>query len=181
MSEKQQKQILVALAILLPVIFWMQFGKSGKGRSRTRASHSRKVESSLDGKQLVDLRLSSLDAPPGSYEPNRNLFIFAPDPPPPPPPPPPPIVRREVARIAPPPPREPLEPQPPDVDLNLIGIFGPERHRIAVFTDGETVINAVLDEVINEKFIVDRIGWESVDLKFVGFPKSEAETLELGT
>ena len=35
--------------------------------------------------------------------------------------------------------------------------------------------------VLNEKFIVDRIGFESVDLGFVGFPDAKAKTLEIGS
>ena len=35
-------------------------------------------------------------------------------------------------------------------------------------------------EVVEGKFIVDRIGYESVDLKFVGFPDEPAKRLPIG-
>ena len=73
----------------------------------------------------------------------------------------------------------PPKPQPPPVDVTLLGIFGPERRRIAVLTDNEgTIINALEREVIREKFIVDRIGFESVDIGFVGFPDVAPQRLE---
>ncbi|RMH15567.1 MAG: hypothetical protein D6696_20455 [Acidobacteria bacterium] len=67
----------------------------------------------------------------------------------------------------------------PPIDVSLLGIFGPENRRIAALTDGETIINALEGEEINGKFIVDRIGFESIDLRFVGFPDVPPETLEI--
>ena len=71
---------------------------------------------------------------------------------------------------------------PPPVTVVYLGCFGPERRRIAVFADdkGENLYNVQVGEVVEGKFIVDRIGYESVDLKFVGFPDEPAKRLPIG-
>ena len=71
-------------------------------------------------------------------------------------------------------------PQPPPIDLDYLGSFGPARRKIAVFSDGETIHNAMAGEILAGKFIVHQIGYESVDLKFVGFPEVPAERLPAG-
>ena len=40
---------------------------------------------------------------------------------------------------------------------------------------------ALESDVVKEKFIVHRIGLESIELRFVGFPDTESEQLEIGT
>ncbi|MEM6457091.1 MAG: hypothetical protein AAF772_18520 [Acidobacteriota bacterium] len=76
----------------------------------------------------------------------------------------------------------PAAPTPPPVDLALLGIFGPERRRIVTFRqlDGDAIINALEGEVVNGRFIVRRIGLESVDLGFVGFPEDLTERIGFG-
>lgn len=69
---------------------------------------------------------------------------------------------------------------PPPIDVDLMGIFGPESRRVAVFTDGQEIINALVDEVIKDKFIVSEIGYQSVEFRFVGFPDDERARIELG-
>jgi hypothetical protein len=73
-------------------------------------------------------------------------------------------------------------PKPPPVTLKYLGSFGPAARRVAVFADenGENLYNARAGEVLEGKFIVDRIGYESVDLKFVGFPDEPARRLPIG-
>jgi hypothetical protein len=68
------------------------------------------------------------------------------------------------------------------VNLRYLGSFGPERARIAVFVGpgGGEVLNAREGDVLEGKFIVERIGYESVDLKFVGFPDAPARRLAAG-
>nr|MBP9824920.1 hypothetical protein [Thermoanaerobaculia bacterium] len=73
-------------------------------------------------------------------------------------------------------------PRPPPVTLVYLGSFGTEARRIAVFADdkGENLYNVRVGEIVEGKFIVDRIGYESVDLKFVGFPDEPAKRLPIG-
>lgn len=88
-------------------------------------------------------------------------------------------LRREAAERAA---REALIPRPPPITVVYLGSFGPERRRIAVFADGagENLYNVRVGEVVEGKFIVDRIGYESVDIKFVGFPDEPAKRLPIG-
>ena len=51
---------------------------------------------------------------------------------------------------------------------------------MAVLSDAEILVNALEGDVVKEKFIVHRIGYESVDLKFVGFPDAAPARIEVG-
>ena len=64
--------------------------------------------------------------------------------------------------------------------MPLMGIFGPERRRIAVFKDGDEILNALEDDVINDKFIVHQINFETVDIAFVGFPDAKPQRVKIG-
>ncbi len=182
----QRERVMLSILALVAVIgAWryvepalQRFAKGG-GRSLEQVSG---VPGIPEARQpMVELRLSALEARGREYEPGRNIFRYGqkPKPPPPPPPPPrtpPPPVRRPTG---PPPP--PPSPKPPPLDLKLLGIFGPEDRRIAVLTDGDGWFqNALEQEVIQDKFIVHRIGYESVDFKFVGFPGAKPERIEIG-
>lgn len=141
---------------------------------------------------LPALRSADLEIVSGSFVPGRDPFRFGAPPPPPAPPPPTKAeleaMRKrqqedEAARQAADRARqiEAGRPHPPAVDyLKFLGSFGPKNHRIAVFSDGKTIYNAAEGEVIDRKFVVDKIGYESVDLKFVGFPDEPPARLAAG-
>ena len=78
------------------------------------------------------------------------------------------------------PPPPPVEVVPPPVDVAFLGSFGPDRGRIAVFTDGTDLYNARIGDVVKAHFVVEAIGYESADLKFVNFPDAPAQRLEAG-
>ncbi len=71
-------------------------------------------------------------------------------------------------------PAEPSLPHPDDFTLRYLGRFGPPERQIAVFTDGRRVLDLQEGEVLDGKFIVSRIGYESVEIRFVGFPEAPA-------
>lgn len=71
-------------------------------------------------------------------------------------------------------PAEPPLPHPDDFTLRYLGRFGPPEKQIAVFTDGRRILNRQEGEVLDGRFIVSRIGYESVDIRFVGFPEAPA-------
>ena len=135
---------------------------------------------------VVVVRTDLLDpADRGELEIGRDPFRFQPVVPPPPPPPTAEELERrqreaeertarERERLA-----ELAKPRPPDVTLRYLGSFGPRSRRIAVFADasGQNVINARAGDTLEGKFIVESIGFESVDLKFVGFPDVPARRL----
>jgi hypothetical protein len=76
----------------------------------------------------------------------------------------------EAARLA-------AIPKPPEFTMEYLGNFGPPNKKIAVFSDGKKIYNTVEGEVIDNKFIVAHIGYESVDIRFVNFPNTPAKRL----
>jgi len=141
--------------------------------------------------ELPELRLTERAVPPEEFAPGRDPFRFG-SPPAPPPPPPPTAAELEAERLR----QEQAEaarraaqaaqelyartPHPPAVDVRFLGSFGPKNHRIAVFNDGTRIVNAAEGEILNGKFVVYKIGFESVDLKFVGFPNEPPTRLAAG-
>ena len=75
---------------------------------------------------------------------------------------------------------EAAKPKPPPFTLQYLGKFGPEERPIAVFTDGKNILNVQEGEVIQGKFIVGQIGFESVEIQFVGFPNWPPQRLPVG-
>ena len=73
-----------------------------------------------------------------------------------------------------------LPPQPPQFTLKFLGSFGPPQARLAVFSDGKTIYNVREGGVLQGKFVVARIGVESADIKFVGFPDYPPQRLAPG-
>jgi hypothetical protein len=151
----------------------------------------RSGEPEEDPERVAVLRLPDLQRVPPSYRPGRDPWRFV-DPPPPPPPPPPPgptpeelrameearrRAEEEAARRAAAQAVEAAKPKPPEFTLQYMGNFGPAKRRIAVFTDGKNVYNLQEGQVLDNKFIVARIGYESVDIKYVDFPDVPAKRL----
>jgi hypothetical protein len=149
------------------------------------------VVSASDAAQSVEpLRLAALSRTPPGFTTGRDPWRFVEPPPPPPPKPRVPSAAElramreaEEARL-----RQLAEqarlkaiddatPKPPPFTWSYLGNFGPSSQRIAVFTDGKRVWNARLGETLENKFIVAQIGYESVDIRFVGFPDVPAERL----
>lgn len=163
--------------------------RSSSGRNSPAFARGARRGSTELPESIVALAVSSLDEAPRALSVGRDPFRFGPVPPPPPPPPPTKAeleemrrqeeLRREAAERAA---REALIPRPPPVTIVYLGSFGTEARRIAVFADssGENLYNVRVGEIVEGKFIVDRIGYESVDLKFVGFPDEPAKRLPIG-
>jgi hypothetical protein len=187
--KRRERLLLGVLAVLvvivaglrLPALFSRSSGRGGARDSGRVGGPPPEVET---------LRWSDLEARPGEYHTSRDPFRYG-EPPAPPPPGPTPEELAEMARLraqeeaA----RRALEaerarlaavPQPPRIELAYLGSFGPEARRIAVFSDGKNIYNAFEGDVLEGKFIVHRIGFESVDLKFVGFPQEPARRLAVG-
>lgn len=172
MSRERQRIVLVVLLLLLAGLLWYRLG-GGTPRGRRAAAEVRAREALAPG-EVVELRLATrAGAEVPINAPSRNLFSYVVARRPPPPPPPP--QRAPVERES-----KPSRPQPPAVDVTFLGSFGPEDRRIAVFLDGEDVVNAKVGDVLKGKFIVDAIGFESVDVRFVGFPDAPSHRLPAG-
>ncbi|HEX4498140.1 MAG TPA: hypothetical protein VIE43_20865 [Thermoanaerobaculia bacterium] len=161
----------------------------GEGDEAPRPGRRTVVEhhAARPGDRVAVLRLADLDHPALPSKAGRDPWRYV-DPPPPPPPPPPPVhkptaeelraeeeARRRAEEEARKRAIEAAKPHPAAFTLQYLGRFGPPDREIAVFTNGKTVINKQEGEVIDNKFIVSHIGYESVDIRFVGFPDVPAK------
>ncbi|MEO6194471.1 MAG: hypothetical protein ABIS20_15785 [Thermoanaerobaculia bacterium] len=156
---------------------------SRPGSRRAGATHG----GAHPGDRVEVLRLADLDRAPRTSTPGRNPWSFIDPPPPPPPKPPKPYVptaaelaeaerlrllQEEQARLAA---IEAAKPKPPAFNLQYLGRFGPPEKKIAVFSNGKATFIKQEGEDIDGKFIVSRIGYESVDIRFVNFPEVPAK------
>ncbi len=187
MSPGRLRQLLLALLLLVLIGVGVRGlrelasgGVGGAARSAAPARAERQSGASIG--EVVDLRLEDLAIRAGRYSPGRDPFRFGQRPRPAPPPP---VPREEEEAphealeqaVAPP---APTGPQPPPVDVVYLGSFGPRHRPLAVFSDGSDIYNALQGDVLKEKFIVEQVGYESVDLGFVGFPDAPPQRLAVG-
>ncbi len=167
-------------------------GVEGEAAARTtrRGRGSRRAQKELVT-AVEELDVARLEAGRGAYTSGRDLFSFYVPPPPPPPKPRGPTpeeiaaARRaaeEAARLQ----AEalaaagPPKPTPPAINVAYIGSFGPPDRRVAVFSNGETLYNALVGDVIEGKFRLVSIGFESVELAYVDFPDLPPRQLPVG-
>ncbi len=182
------RRTLFLVAILGFVVVIGVLSRIGGGGDET-AAPGRPTAARAKGKdaqkpvdEVVELHAVEPENVPSKYEPGRDPFRFY-QPPPPPPPPPRPApapAPQPVVPIVPQAPAAPPVPQPPPVTLKYLGSFGPADHPIAVFSGEQDIYNAREGDVIDGKFQVVRIGFESADLAFVGFPDAPAKRLPVG-
>jgi len=184
---------LVALIALYRVVFSggpsetvvSASGDDPVGATATRPTRGRRGgRAKVDPEQLpvAELKIAALEPKSGDTAVGRNLWQFYTPPRPVPPPPPPPPVKPVVK--APPPPL-PVDPGPPvvvlpTINFRYVGSFGPKRRRIAVLEDGELIINAVEGDVVQEEFVVAKIGFESIYIGYKNHPDEPAKQLEIG-
>jgi hypothetical protein len=185
----RQKGLLAVLGALLAVVLWQRLGPlaGSEDSGPAGAAGGAAIDSTVE-----ELRVADLEPRPSEHRAGRDPFSFG-QPPRPPGPTPEEIeaarLRAEqeaaaraaaAAAAAAALPPEPPRPQPPQITLKYLGSFGPATRRIAVFSNGEMIYNALQGDVLEGKFIVHRIGFESVDVRFVGFPDSPPQRLSAG-
>lgn len=108
----------------------------------------------------------------------RDLFdLREPTAPPPPPPTAAPTIPPVMGPLGPPTPTP--TPTPPEPTFKLIGIFGPKDRPIAVLANGDEIFNAREGEVVLGRWFVRKVGYESIDVGFVGFPPTETRRLAI--
>ncbi len=138
---------------------------------------------------VVALELGRLELGARDFIVGRDLFRFGPLPPPPPPPGPSAEElerrrreeeerRRKLAEEA----SERARPRPPEVPFRYLGNFGPPATKIAVLLDPryDEVLNVREGDVLEGRFRVGRIGYESIEIEFVAFPEEPARRLAIG-
>jgi hypothetical protein len=189
MTDQRRQQILLAILVVILLLFGgarLRSWLASIGSGEAFGFRSRKPDvSSVLGADVAELESLAAVNFVGEFTPGRNPWSYGRPPAPPRPetpvvraPPPQPAKPLDLGPVEPPAPRN-TKPVPPPIDVEYIGSFGPKDRKIAVFADGETTINAQRGDVVNKKFRVHAIGFESVDLTFEGFPEEPPKRLAL--
>ncbi len=197
--QRRQRLLLGALAVLVAVAAWVRLVPWLTAGPGTAAVHrGGRAGAAGEVVQVTPLETGLLAAEPRVYDPGRNPFGFG-QPPPPPGPTPEELAARAAAEAArqraeaeaqareqtaaatPPEETVPARPQPPEFGLHYLGSFGPKGKRIAVFSDGDEIYNAVVGDVLAGKFLVADIGYESVAIRYVGFPDEPPTRVGIGS
>jgi hypothetical protein len=200
-STRRQLYLLAALAavLILAVVRWGGKGSTNgptqasapavsgspeedrtAGRARPGASREKKI--SPEDVPIVTIQDLEPPRARGGDKADRNIFdprqpTATPRPTPTPPPPPPPAPG-SAAFIGPlPPPAPTATPVPPEISFKFIGTFGPKDRPVAVLIAGDQLVNARAGDVVFDRFIVRNIGYESVDIGFVGYSPSVTKRL----
>lgn len=198
-KDQRQKVLLGVLLVLMLVAVWRQFGPritAGSGSSesgnRSQAAERGTVRSVVDSPGVVELHLEDLEKVAGRFRPGRDPFRFG-------------EARTleaeptededdEAARAAAA--QEALRrameaqrrqeaavsgrPVLPDFDLKFLGSFGSRQKRLAVFSDGAEIFNALEGGVLKSHFVIRQIGLESVDVGYLDYPDEPAIRLAAG-
>jgi hypothetical protein len=157
------------------------FGGDASADDAPQAQRARRGAKEVNPDDVPVVSVADLDPAKekAGSDPGRDLFELR-DPTRPPlptatPAPPPPGDTRFIGPLPPPPPTP--TPAPPAIAFKFIGTFGPKEHPIAVVQEGEQVLNVRAGDTLFGKFILKKVGYESIDVGFVGFPESETRRL----
>lgn len=187
-TNRPNPLLLGLLGIVVAVAGWRYLPSFGGGPGFTRTTAADLRSATID---VVELTAYTLDQPPPPSRPTRDPWSFGTRPAPeatgaepeapPPPEPPRPAIPETPTVIPEAPAPEPLGPEPPPVDVFYIGSFGRSDNPIAVFIDADkSIFNALEGDLVKDKFEVQNIGYESVDLLFVDFPDERPVRLAIG-
>jgi len=197
-NRRQLAMLGVLLAVMVLALVKMRGGTARQespatapGRSTAAPAEDRpgpvrprgRAEKNVNWDEVPGLSRKDFDversSPKGT---ERNLFdLRAPSPTPAPtatPAPPPPPGPGDPRFIGPlPPPGPTPTPRPPEITFKFLGTFGPRDKPIAVLAQGSDTVNAREGDVVFQQFVIRKIGYESVDVGFIGRWK---ETRRLG-
>jgi hypothetical protein len=204
-STRRQLYLLAGLAVvlILAVVKWggrgssdvpvRAAGNSASGTGLASAEDDRPAAARRPARASREKKASVEDVPfltkdmlnpprPRSGEGGRNIFDPrqpSPTPPPTPtPPPPPPPVPGSSLFVGPlPPPGPSPTPVPPAIRFKFIGTFGPKDQPIAVLLQGDQLLNAHAGDVVFGRYILRNIGYESVQIGYVGYPPAVTQKL----
>jgi hypothetical protein len=191
---------VLAVVLVLAVVRWRPGGAPSRPETRAAAApapraaadaaaeepapragraRSREKPVSPDEVPILSPEDFAVHPGPGGSDTGRDLFdLREPTKPPPPtpfPPPPPPGDTRFIGPLPPPPPTP--TPRPPDVTFKFVGTFGPKSRPIAVIQEGDRIYNVRAGDVLFDKFVLRSVGYESIDIGFVGFPETESRRI----
>ncbi len=196
-ATRRQLYILAALAavLILAVVKWGAKGSSGGSaaapsriagpaapggleddRPAFRARPGSGKEKKVAPEDVPFITVEDLNPPRSRVAgaDGRNIFdlrapTLPPRPTPTPAPPPPPAPGSAVFVGPLPPPLPTPTPVPPEINFKFIGTFGQRDSPIAVLVLGDQLLNAHAGDVVFDRFILRNIGYESVDVGFVGY------------
>jgi hypothetical protein len=182
--QRGQRNRLLVLAALLAVVagyaLYNRFSRGGLVGETSAAEELRYSAHNVPRLETAHLRAEREDRGLS----RRNPFTFGAPPTPTPnlTPRPTPVPRVTMPpRTGPPTPTPRTDglPPPPRFDRQYLGYLGPERLPIAVFRkDGEVEV-AVPGDVLDGKFILRGVGFESVEIGFVGYSDKEKTSVPL--
>lgn len=194
MTKPQKQKALLALLLLVFLVMAgrqlgsvLTWGASPGRSSGTRFSAGPEDDWRASLPSVEELQIEALSVEAESYSEGRDPFqLGRPPAPPPQPRPSESDLRRRIeearqrrtTEVVEP--ARPPAPLPPAIDVVYLGSFGSGRMRLAVFTDGAEIFNVPEGQTLKKKFVVVKIGVESADLGFVGFPDAPAKRLEIG-
>jgi hypothetical protein len=195
----RRQAILLGLLGVVLVLFLVRWRPSGSAPAAPRAAVTSPApapagprgggrrSTAISADEVPALSRDDLAPRPrrGPGDTSRDLFdVREPTKPPPPTPtpaPPPPPAPGEPAFVGPLPPPPPTPtPAPPPIPFKFIGTFGPRERPIAVLVAGDKIVNARSGDVVFERFILRKVGYESVDVGFLGFPETTSRRLGIG-
>lgn len=171
MARNRQRELtLAAVAVaLISIATWrLQSGASAPPGAIPQADTAvPSATSSKPKSATAEVDLQSLQADrPEPVDTNRNPFTFKPKPQPPPSPRDPGGQQRSPLGSTPP--SEP--PQPARIPMKFIGIIhssDPKLSDIAVLSDGRGVYQGRVNEIIEGRYRILRIGIESIELAYL--------------
>lgn len=185
-ANRPRPLLLVLLAVVAVIAAWRYLPSFGGGPGFTRATHADLQSTTIE---VVELAAHTLDESPPEVTATRDPWSFGSQPAPDRAvpettvPEPKPIAVQPVVPVRPKPQPaapKPIGPRPPAVDIIYLGTMGRDDDPVAVFSDGSAIYNALTGDLVKDQFQVQRIGYESVDLLFVGFPDEPAVRLAIG-
>ena len=185
-SNRPRPLLLVLLAVVALIAAWRYLPSFGDGPGFIRTTPADLQSTTIE---VVELAAHTLAETPPEVTAARDPWSFASRPAPErtvpeatvPEPKPiavQPVVPERPRPQAPAP--TPIGPRPPAVDIVYLGTLGRDDDPVAVFSDGSAIYNALTGDLVKDLFQVQRIGYESVDLLFVGFPDEPAVRLAIG-
>lgn len=142
--------------------------------SLSRGSQARRAAEAVEVTQVSELDLGLLEPSSGMTTIGRDPFRYAPKRTSAPASP-----RRKQPPPAPKPAPAARPPAKPPIGVRYLGSFGSRDVVLAVFTDGETIHNAMVGDTVMGRLVVERIGYESVDVRFVERPELPPERLAI--
>ncbi len=190
--DKRSKILLGILAFLVVVAFWPEGSRrSSSGQSDTasgtvfKTRGGKRAREAEPVKEVVTLNFGRLD-PRMEFAPqSRNPFEY--------------YVKPRKVIIPPPPPKEesrtiqttaetslidlpPPGPVLPTTNhIQYIGNFGSKRIKVAVLRIDDVEHNVVQGDAFDQDFVLETIGFESIDIGFLNFPDQPPERLAINS